>query len=442
MMEKGNGAERAKIETIREVFQYLRQFKGRTFVIKIDFTVIDDPHFPVFITDVARLHESGIRIVLVPGAKERIDQILGVYSIQDRIIRGVRATSAEAMPFIMMAAFDVANRLMTSLSGSDINAVIGNWIRARGMGVVDGVDFESAGIVERVLTDRLRAVMDNGFIPILPCIGWNALGRPYNLPSNELAAITASRLGAEKLFFITAGPGFSVPEYQVPDGVPLSPSGGISNFSLPDLERFFALNPGREELDLLDKARRACEAGVERVHILDGRVDGALLKEIFSNLGSGTMVYSNRYSGIRPMRRNETIDVLRVMKPFVERGILLPRTEETLAESHGDFIVFEVDDAIHASAALHRYPDGVGEIAAVAVDEQYSHLGVGPRLIGYLCDRARRMGLSRVFVLTTQTADWFLKQGFEEADLSSLPEKKRAAYDLSRRSRILIKNLS
>ena len=324
MMEKGNGAERAKIETIREVFQYLRQFKGRTFVIKIDFTVIDDPHFPVFITDVARLHESGIRIVLVPGAKERIDQILGVYSIQDRIIRGVRATSAEAMPFIMMAAFDVANRLMTSLSGSDINAVIGNWIRARGMGVVDGVDFESAGIVERVLTDRLRAVMDNGFIPILPCIGWNALGRPYNLPSNELAAITASRLGAEKLFFITAGPGFSVPEYQVPDGVPLSPSGGISNFSLPDLERFFALNPGREELDLLDKARRACEAGVERVHILDGRVDGALLKEIFSNLGSGTMVYSNRYSGIRPMRRNETIDVLRVMKPFVERGILLP----------------------------------------------------------------------------------------------------------------------
>lgn len=442
MTARTDGVEQAKIETIREVFQYLRQFKGRTFVIKIDYTVIDDPHFPVFIRDVARLYESGIRIVLVPGAKERIDQILGVYNIADRVIQGVRATSSEAMPFIMMAAFDVANRLMTRLSGTEIDAVIGNWIRARGMGVVDGVDYQSAGLVERVLTDRLRNVMDNGFVPILPCIGWNSLGQPYNIASNDLAVITASRLGAEKLFFVTSGPDLAASDYQIPDGPPLSEDGRISNFSLPDLEEFFRLNPDREGLELLAKARRACEAGVARVHILDGRSDGVLLKEVFSNLGSGTMVYSNRYSGIRPMRQDETIEVLRIMKPFVEKGILLPRNAETLAENYEDFIVFEVDDAIRASAALHRYPEGVGEIAAVAVDRQYAHLGVGPRLIGYLLDRARRQGLSRVFVLTTQTGDWFLKQGFQEGDLSSLPEKKRALYDLSRRSRIFTKDLS
>jgi amino-acid N-acetyltransferase len=442
MTAKTNDAQRAGVETIREVFQYLRQFKNKTFVIKIDYTVIEDPHFPVFIKDVARLHETGIRIVLIPGAKERIDEILAVYKIQDRVINGVRATSSEAMPFIKMAAFDAANRIMTCLSGSEINAVIGNWVRARGMGIVDGVDFQSAGIVEKVLTDAVRSVLDDNFIPILPCIGWNSTGRPYNIPSNDLAVVTASRLGAEKLFFITSNPGLSADDYDVPEGVPVSPDGRISNFSLADLERFFSRNPGRNELDLLMKARRACEAGVERVHILDGRSDGMILKEIFSNLGSGTMVYSNRYSGIRPMRQNETIEVLRVMKPFVEKGILVPRSEEILSETYGDYIVFEVDDAIHASAALHRYPEGVGEIAGVAVDEEYSHLGVGPRLIGYLCEKAKETGLSRVFVLTTRTADWFLKQGFEEGDLSSLPEKKRAAYDLSRRSRILVRDLT
>lgn len=440
-MAQEPGIGREQIDTIREVFQYLRQFKGKTFVIKIDYTVIESPTFAVLMKDVARLYEAGIRIVLIPGAKERIDEILSVYGIEDRVIGGIRATSSEAMPFIKMAAFDAANRLMTCLSGSEINAVIGNWVRARGIGVVDGVDFQSAGLVEKILADAVRSILEDGFIPILPCIGWNALGRPYNIASSELAVVAASRLGAEKLFFINAESGILAKDYEVPDGVPVSPEGRISNFSLGDLEKFFTSNPDRPELDLLTKARRACEAGVERVHILDGRLDGVLLKEIFSNLGSGTMVYSNRYSGIRPMRQNEIAEVLRVMKPFTEQGILVHRTEEVMAETCGDYIVFEVDEAIHASAALHLYPEGIGEIAAVAVDEQYSHLGVGPRMVGYLCERAADIGLSRVFVLTTRTADWFLRLGFEDGDLSSLPEKKRASYNLSRKSRILVKSI-
>jgi amino-acid N-acetyltransferase len=430
-----------QVDTIREVFQYLHRFTGKTFVIKIDYKIIDGPHFPVLMTDIARLHEVGIRIVLIPGAKEWIDDILAVYGIEDRTINGIRAASSEAIPFLKMAAFDVANRLMTSLSGSEINAVIGNWVRARGIGVVDGVDYQSAGVVERILTREMRKLSDDGFIPILPCIGWGPTGRPYNIASNELAVVTASRVGAEKLFFVTAEEGIFAKDYKVPEGIPVSPSGRINNFSLADLERFFALNPGVPRPDLLERSRRACEAGVERVHILDGRIDGVLLKEIFSNLGSGTMVYSNQYSGIRPMRQNDISEVLRVMKPFVDEGVLVPRTEENLAETCQDYIVFEVDGAIHASAALHRYPENTGEIAAVSVDEHYSHLGVGPRLIGYLCDIAKKTGLTHVFVLTTRTADWFLRLGFEEGDLSSLPEKKRAAYNLSRKSRVLVKNL-
>ncbi len=180
---------------------------------------------------------------------------------------------------------------------------------------------------------------------------------------------------------------------------------------------------------------------MERVHILDGRNEGVILKETFSNLGSGTMVYSNRYGGIRPMTLNDISDVLRIMRPFVERGILLPRTEAQLEDTWQDFIVFEVDDSVHACAALHEFPGRTGEIAGIAVDDHYLHLRVGPKLVEFLCERARRKGISSVFVLTTQTADWFEKLGFVESDPSVLPEKKRLSYNLQRKSRIFLKSL-
>jgi amino-acid N-acetyltransferase len=434
--------QREHVDTIREVFSYLRQFQGKTFVVKIDIPVMDDPMFPALVKDLALIHQAGIRISVVASARERIDEVLATYGVPCEFRGGVRVTSEQAMPFVKMAAFDVSHRVMTMLSASGITAVIGNWVRARGIGVIDGVDFQSAGLVDSVRTDTLRTLLDDGVVPIFPCIGWSSVGRPYNISSNELAVVVAATLGAAKLFFVTASPGYAAASYRVPEKVPVAPGGRLANFSLADLEDFFAANPGREEeLELLLRARRACTAGVERVHILDGRDEGAILREVFSNLGSGTMVYSNRYGGIRQMRIDDVSDVLRIMAPFVERAILLPRTEAQLKESVQDFIVFEVDDSVHACAALHHFPGKVGEIAGIAVDEQYLHLGVGPKLVDYLCEQARRAGLSRVFVLTTQTGDWFQKLGFEEADPSALPEKKRKAYDLQRRSRIYVKPL-
>jgi amino-acid N-acetyltransferase len=434
--------QREHVDTIREVFSYLRQFQGKTFVVKIDIPVMDDPMFPALVKDLALIHQAGIRISVVPSARERIDEVLATYGVPYELRGGVRVTSEQAMPFIKMAAFDVSHRVMTMLSANGITAVIGNWVRARGIGVIDGVDFKSAGLVDSVRADTLRTLLDDGVVPIFPCIGWSSVGKPYNISSNELAVVVAATLGAAKLFFVTASSGYAAASYRVPEKVPVAPGGRLANFSLADLEEFFAANPGREEdLELLLRARRACAAGVERVHILDGRGEGVILREVFSNLGSGTMVYSNRYGGIRQMRIDDVSDVLRVMQPFVERAILLPRTEGQLKESVQDFIVFEVDDSVHACAALHAFPEKVGEIAGIAVDEQYLHLGVGPKLVDYLCEQARRAGLSRVFALTTQTGDWFQKLGFEEADPSVLPEKKRKAYDVQRRSRIYVKPL-
>lgn len=438
-----NDRLREHVETIREVFSYLKQFRGTTFVVKIDFTVLNDALFSSLVKDLSILHQAGIRIAVVPSAKERIDEVLATYSIASRFVKGVRITSEEAIPFIKMAAFDVSNRVMTMLSANGIAAVIGNWVRARGIGVLDGVDYKSAGVVESVRLDVLRRILEDGIVPIFPCIGWSSVGKPYNISSNELAVVVATSLGAQKLFFITAKAGYDAGSFRVPETVPIAPGGRLANFSLADLDEFFAANPGRDgDLEILRRARRACAGGVERVHILDGRNEGVILKETFSNLGSGTMVYSNRYGGIRSMTLNDVSDVLRIMQPFVDRGILVARTQAQLEESLADFIVFEVDDSVHACAALHEYPEGTAEIAGIAVDEQYNHLGVGPKIVGYLCERAQKKGLASVFVLTTQTADWFEKLGFEEADISALPEKKRPAYDLKRRSRIFVKRLA
>lgn len=433
---------REHVDTIREVFSYLKQFRGTTFVVKIDYTVVNDSLFSELVKDLAMLHEAGIRIAIAPSAKERIDEVLGTYGVPYELIRGIRVTSEQAIPFIKMAAFDVSNRVMTMLSANGITAVIGNWVRARGIGVIDGVDYQSAGVPESVRVDTVRKVMDDGVIPIFPCIGWSSTGKPYNISSNELAVVVATTLGAEKLFFITSRDGYQAGSFKVPETVSVAPGGRLANFSLADLDQFFAANPGREsDLELLHRARRACDAGVERVHILDGRNEGVILKETFSNLGSGTMVYSNRYGGIRPMTLNDISDVLRIMRPLVERGILLPRTEAQLEDTWQDFIVFEVDDSVHACAALHEFPGRTGEIAGIAVDDHYLHLGVGPKLVEFLCERARRKGIASVFVLTTQTADWFEKLGFVESDPSNLPEKKRLTYNLQRKSRIYLKSL-
>ena len=433
----------ADVELIREVFSYLRQFRGKTFVFKVENSVIDDPLFPSLVKDLSVLHGAGIRVVIVPGAKERIDQVLASAGVASRIVKNTRIAAEEAIPLIKMAAFDVSNRVMTMLAASGVTAVVGNWVKARGMGVIDGLDFQTAGIVESVRVDTVRRVLEDAVIPVFPCIGWSAVGKPYNISSSELAVVLAKILGAEKLFLITSRKGYNVDSYAVPDTVPIAPGGRIANFSLSELEAFFAKNPGKEdELEPLLHAQRACSAGVERSHILDGRRDGVILLETFSNLGFGTMVYSNKYGGIRPMEPSDIADVLRIMQPFVERGVLLPRTEDLLQEMLQDYIVFELDGSVHACAALHDFPPETAEIAGIAVDEQFAHLGVGPKLVGYLCEKAQKKGLSHVFALTTQTADWFEKMGFEEKDVSALPERKRLSYNHARKSRVFVKSLS
>jgi amino-acid N-acetyltransferase len=293
-------------------------------------------------------------------------------------------------------------------------------------------------VVEKILTEPLQQLLNQGMIPIFPCIGWNAAGKPYNVSSDDIAVAVAEALKAEKLFFVTNSDGFMESRFNLPGGLVKNSDGRVARLSLEEAEEVLRLNAGNPDSDLkyLELALAACRKGTERAHVVDGRMEGAILREIFSNLGIGTMVYGNDYESIRPMGAEDIGDVLRLMQPLVLEGILVRRTGDDLIAKQADYVVYSIDDVVHACGALHDYGEGQAEIAAIATNPVYRHLSMGRKIVSFLLDKAERLGFARVFALTTRTLDWFEQMGFVETTLETLPAKKRDTYDHARKSRI------
>jgi amino-acid N-acetyltransferase len=440
----------SQVDLIREAFHYQSRFAGSTMVFKVDFPVTEDPGFPYLMKDLALLAQTGFRVVIVPGAKEWIDSVLREYGIVSGYAGNLRITTEAAIPFVEMAAFHVATRFITALAASRVDAVTGNFVRARGLGILDGADMAHTGTVKKILADPVRRILENGMVPILPCIGWSASGKPYNVPSDEIALAASAALGAVKLFIVSLENRISAGGYILPDTISRDEQGRIIRLSIQEagdiLEKNWKENAkgldGGKELAIakglgeISLALKAARTGVERVHIVDAREEGAVLRELFSNLGSGTMVYGDEYESIRPLRTEDIPDVLRLMEPLMHRGILVRRGAGDIEEKKADYAVFAIDGSVHASGALHDWGEGQGEIAAVSTDPAYADLGLGRRIVRYLIDRAGKQGFRRVFALTTRTQDWFELLGFKEVSVESLPEKKRLFYDRNRNSKI------
>ncbi|MDR2552746.1 MAG: amino-acid N-acetyltransferase [Treponema sp.] len=461
-----NGTEppmNLQMDLIREAFHYRSRFAGSTMVFKIDFPVTLDPAFPSLMKDLALLAQTGFRVAVVPGAKEWIDSVLEEYGVLSGYAppdpdppsapagtgripalggEPLRITGERAMPFVEMAAFHVATRFMTALSANRCDSVIGNFVRARGLGVVGGRDMENTGRVHRILTGPMGKVLDLGMIPILPCIGWGPSGKPYNVPSGEIALAASAALGAVKLFIVSAGK--VLKDLETPGDMETGEGGRIIRLTPKEAEAALNLNaPGgrAESLAALRLALDASKAGVERIHLIDGREEGAVLRELFSNLGSGTMVYADEYEAIRPLKTQDIPDILRIMEPLMRQGILLRRGPAEIQEKKEDYWVFGIDGRAHACGALHCWEDRQGEIAAVAVDSAYADMGLGSRMVRFLINRAAREGLRRVFALTTKTQDWFETLGFKEQDPASLPEGRKKIYSPERKSKIYVLEL-
>ena len=468
----GPAGIRDRAASIRDVIRYIDRFKDALLVIYLDDKLLDRGVFLSHIKDISLLHRAGLRIILVPGAAVRIDDVLSHAGIQWRTRDGCRVTDVDAMPLIKMAAFDTSNQVMTALAGEKVPALIGNWVRARGRGILAGFDWGTVGDIDKVDAVSLGKVLEDGFIPIFPCIGWSLAGKPYNISSVLLAEKIASHLNADKLFYLVPGASITDGRFVIPEGLGISAEGTVPALSLDELDSFLKANcPAAESatngqdassagarsapplkaakrtvssssleaddeqiFELLRIARRACSSGVSRVHILDGSVEGTLPCEIFSDFGSGTMVYVRDYGRIRDMESDDIPAVLTLMQPFVEKGILLPRTKQSLGDQLSHYVVYELDGAIRACAALVPYSDGQMEIAGIAVDRSCSSLGIGQKLVEFLIARAKKSGASGIFLLTTQTSDWFEGLGFRLSSVSSIPEQRKAIWTPERGS--------
>ncbi len=447
-----NLSESAK--QIRDVINYIKIFKDALAVIHIDDQIIDSGLLPSLIHDIALIHQAGLKVIVAPGARKQISEILDGAKIEWKIQNGSRVAPESAMPLIKTAAFDVANTIMNHLAGENRTAVIGNWVKARAKGVLDGTDYGTAGEIDKLKIDVIKQTLDDDFIPIFPCIGWNDLGKPYNISSAELAQQIACGLKAQKLFYILPDPKISKNEFSLPDSVHLSDGGNIPAMNLAEAEEILRMNGDcgtdasehrAQILSLLRLAKDACKKGVDRVHILNGNVDGILPCEIFSGIGSGTMVYNNGYGDLRAMQPQDIPSVLSLMNPFVQKGILLERTAKQLKTDLDSYIVYNVDEGIHACAALKVYQESgassQAEICAVAVDPAYGNMGVGPKIVNYLLDKARVQKIKSVFVMTTQTADFFEKLGFAPDSIDSIPQERKKLWNPERGSKVYRKVL-
>jgi amino-acid N-acetyltransferase len=428
------------MQAIREVFGYLRRYKNQVFVLKIDDSLLSKPLFSLLIKDIVTMQQIGIRVILVPGAKHSIDKVLKTYKVASPMKDDVRITSEDAMPLVKLGASNVTNALISLLSESEAHGVVGNWVRARAIGVVNGVDYQHTGRVEKVNVQLINNMLEDHLIPIVPNIGWNVVGKDYNLSSNELAVAMATALKASKLFFIGVEPGIPVvPACDFADAGEKA-SGYFSNLDLEEGEillRDFSPSLLAEHREQVSLALKACEAGVDRVHVIDGSQDGILLQEIFSSTGHGTMFYANHYDKIRPAQPNDIAEILRIMQPYVDAGMLVQRTAENIAEDLEEYSVYKIDDTLHGCASLHVYPNGMAELSALVVDSNYCGQGTGRKIVSFLLAKARKMGVKSVFLLTTQTSDFFMRNGFRESPISVLPPEKLATYNQDRNSRVL-----
>lgn len=430
------------VEFFRLSAPYIHAHRGRTFVLMFGGEAVLDSGFRHLIHDIALMHSLGVRLVLVHGSKPQIDRRLRERGIRTRFHNGIRITDPQTMRCVEDAVGNTRMRIEGLLSmglpsspmaHARIRVASGNFVVARSLGVRDGIDFQFTGGIRRIDVDGIRNRLDSGAIVLLSPLGYSPAGEAYNLSSHELAASAAVALGADKLILLVEGRGVVDRRGRV-----------IPQLSPAEAEELASsakhLHP--DTVKHLVAAARACSEGVRRVHLVERRIDGAVLQELFTREGRGTLVTADRYEDLRPARLDDIPGMLELLQPLEEAGILVRRSRETLEQEIERFSVLERDGMIIGCAALEAFlPEKVGEIYCLAVDPHYRKAGRGEQIVEALCERARAMGLERVFVLTTQTSDWFRERGFVPASVRDLPAARRARYDRKRRSKVLVRPL-
>jgi amino-acid N-acetyltransferase len=425
-----------KLSDLRGILQYVPQFREKTFIIAVDAGIVTDENFANILLDIALLRSLNIRVVVVHGAAEKIRALAERQNVQASNADGTGVTDAATLQLAIDAANQLTHEILSGLSANDLGAASTNAVITHPLGIIHGVDHLFTGKVERVDRTLLEPLLNQGIVPVVSPIGFSTDGKAYRANSDSVAVAVAQALNAVKLIFITSEDGLSY-NGQL-----------IRHMVVTDLQRLLPSASAGFEPDMVSKARHAaaaCAAGVPRVHIVNGREDEALLAEVFSNEGIGTLIYANEYEQIRPARKKDIRAIQQLTKKAVEAEELIRRTRAEMERNLSDYYIFEIDRNPVACVALHVYADRQqGELASLYVDPSHENQGIGRKLMRFVEDKAREIGLSELIALSTQAFTYFeSKGGFVEGTPDDLPPARREKYDQSRRnSRVLVKKLT
>ena len=431
-----------QVNWFRNSSPYINAHRGRTFVVLLGGEVLDTPRLPTLVHDLALLNALGVKLVLVHGARPQISQRLEAAGLESRFEHHTRITDSNALEAVMAAVGALRLKLEglfsmglanSPMHNAAIQLISGNFVIAKPVGVRNGFDYQHTGEVRRIEVDAIRQQMDAGNVVLLSPLGCSPTGELFNLNAEDVASTAAIALGADKM--IVLGDGIRIEDSEQRLLRELSPQ---EAGRLLGEERFTDSAVERQ----LTAAYHAASNGVARAHLLDAGEDGALLKELFTRDGCGTMVTRETYETLRGARIDDVGGILELLEPLEQNGILVRRSRELLENEIQRFVIIERDGMVIACAALYPFvADHTGELACVAVHPHYRNSERGLQMLRYLERRAREQGLKTLFVLTTHTAHWFREQGFDPAGVEALPEQRQQLYNWQRNSKVFVKRL-
>jgi len=383
-----------------------------------------------------------VRLVLVHGARPQIEAKLKALRRRSRFHKGLRVTDDVALASAKEASGRLRVEIEAALSmglpnspmaGADIRVASGNFIMAKPIGVLDGVDYMHTGEVRKIDAAAIHKRLEDNELALLSPLGYSPTGEVFNLPLEDVAASTAAALKAEKLIFLMDTVGVTGRRGEL-----------LRNLTVRQAQALLARpEPGEGDASLyLPRAVRACEQGVKRVHLISGHIDDGLLLELFTHKGVGTMLTPDPIETLRPAKIEDIGGILRLIEPLEQEGILVKRGRDRLEREVGRFCVLEHDKMLVGCAALYPFPDErAGELACLVVHPEFRNVGAGERLLTEIEAKARRQKLKRLFVLTTRAEHWFVERGFSEIGIDALPQPKRSLYNYQRRSVVLVKRV-
>ena len=430
------------VSWFRSASPYIRIHRGKTFVVQVGDRMIDSSGFTSLVHDAALLTSLGIRLVLVYGARASIDACLDDEQAASRFHDGIRVTDADTMETVRTVAGRLLLKLQAGLSmglgnspmsNAEIRVSTGNYVSAKPLGIIGGVDYQFTGAVRAVDADAIVHKLDRGEIVVLPPLGYSVTGEAYNLSAPAMASEVAVALQADKLIYLVECAELSG----------LQGTLQVNQLNREEARELLTrIDEGSGGYRILEHALAACAGGVQRAHLLDREEDGALLNELFTRDGAGLMISTSAYDVTRQAAGDDIGAILDLIEPHERKGALVKRSREKLELEVDRFTILVRDGVVIGCAGLYPYPDdGMGEVACLVVHPDYQDAGHGNRLLDELEKEAKRLGLDCLFGLTTQALHWFLERGFSEASLDSLPMAKQTLYNYRRNSKILVKRL-